>query len=95
MNNRIEFKLKTLETIDNTFDQLDKLEQKKDDLNDSLKQRYDEQMASLKKQRAELKMTLEELENNSESNWDETKEIISKSMKHYKSGFEELGKLFK
>ncbi len=95
MNNRLDFKLKTLEAIDNIFDQMEKLELKRDSLSESFKKSYDQQMAALKMRRSELKSTLEGLEKTSEANWNEAKEVVSESMKHYKAGFEELGKLFK
>lgn len=92
---KLNFKIKTIETIDSIFDQVEKMEQKKDQLNENMKQKYDDQNKALNERRNGLKKKLDEIENSSEKNWEEAKEALSASLKHYKAGFEELGKLFK
>jgi hypothetical protein len=89
------FKAEANAAIDNIFSKIQKLEQKRDDLNDNLRQKYDKQMAELNKRKTELKEQLENIQQSAEDNWEETKEIFSKSMEHYKAGFAELGNLFK
>lgn len=89
------FKAEANAAIDNIFSKIEKLEQKRDDLNDSVRQKYDKQLAELNKRKTEMKEQLENIQQSSEENWEETKEIFSESMEHYKAGFAELGKLFK
>jgi len=89
------FKAEANAAIDSIFSKIEKLEQKKDDLSDSVKQKYDNQLAELNKRKAKMKEQLENIQQNSEDNWEEAKEIFSESLEHYKAGFAELGKLFK
>lgn len=92
---KLKFKIKTLEAIDSIFDQTQKMEEKRNRLNENMKQKYDKQIDALKKRRKEMKEKLDELEDSSEENWEEVKDTLSVSLKHYKAGFAELGKLFK
>lgn len=92
---KLKFKLEALKTIDKMFDKAEKLEQKKDDLSDNLKESYDKQIIALNNKKTELKSQLEDIQESTDKNWEEVKETFSESMKHYKAGFKELGKLFK
>ncbi|MDA3943212.1 MAG: hypothetical protein PF694_06690 [Bacteroidetes bacterium] len=92
---KLEFKIKTLESIDKLFDQVEEMEQKRNQLNDSLKHKYDQEVDALKKRRAEMKEKLNEYENATLESQEKLKETLSASMKHYKAGFDELSKLFK
>lgn len=92
---KTELKLKAIETIDKVYDRIEKLNKRRDTLNASLKETYDEQIEKLSKRRAELKEKLNELENASEERWKEAKEAFSVSLEHYKAGFEELKRIFK
>lgn len=92
---KLKFKLEALKAIDSTFNQVEKLEQKRDKLSDSMKQKYDKQIAALNERKADMEKQLEKIENTSEENWEEVKEAFSLCLKHYKAGFVELGKLFK
>ena len=92
---KLKFKAEANAAIDNIFSKIEKLEHRKDSLNDNVRQKYDKQIAALNKRKTEMKQQLEELQQSSEDNWEEAKEIFSESMEHYKAGFAELGKLFK
>jgi chromosome segregation ATPase len=91
---KIKAKVKALETIDQVYDQIEKLNQRRDTLNASLKQSYDKQLDSLNRRKQELKGKLAEMESASEENWNEVKEALSVSLDHYKAGFQELKKIF-
>jgi predicted nucleic acid-binding Zn-ribbon protein len=89
------FKIKALETIDTMYDEVDKLHQRRDKLNDSLKESYDKSLEDLNRRKTELQEKLKAVENASEENWQQAKDALSKSMEHYKAGFNELKNVFK
>lgn len=90
-----EFKKKANKSIDEIFDKVEKLNQKKDSLNSSLKKQYEKNIEALNKKKAELKKKYDAMQNTSDSNWEKAKKEFSESLSHYKAGFTELGKLFK
>ncbi len=87
-------KVKALETIDQVYDQVEKLNQRRDSLNASLRQNYDKQLENLNRRKLELKGKLAAVENASEENWNEVKDALSTSLDHYRAGFQELRKIF-
>lgn len=93
--NKLEFKVKALETIDSFFDQVEKLEQKKDDLSDGLKKEYEKQILALKDRKTELLKKLDDLEKGSKNITETAREAYLESLKRYKTSFNKLTQLFK
>lgn len=89
------FKVKTLEAIDAMYDEVDKLHQRRDKLNATLKESYDKRLEDLNRRKTELQRKLKAVEDASEENWQQAKEALSTSMEHYKAGFNELKNVFK
>ena len=92
---RTQFKLKANEAIDNIFDKAEKLDSRRQTLNDSAKRQYDKQMISLKQRKKDLQEKYNELQKAGNDRWEETKQAFSSSLDHYKAGFEELSRIFK
>jgi len=93
--NRLEFKIEALEKIDKAFDNLQKIENKKNEIKSDLLQKYNETFHSVNKRKQELKESYKAIENSTEDNWKEIKERYSESLKHFNAGFNELEKIFK
>jgi len=91
--NKQEFRIKAHQKVEELIAEYEKLDQKKDTLSANLRNKYNQQMESLRKKRSELEDNLKKIEENDK--WEEKKEIFNKSLEHYKNGFSELGKLFK
>lgn len=93
--NRIDYKTKANKNIDEIFDKVENLKQKKEELSSSLKQKYDANIEVLNKRKAELMSKYEAIKNAPDSNWEKAKQEFSESLTHYKEGFNELKKVFK
>jgi len=93
--NKTEFKIKANKSIDEIFDKVEMLKQKKDQLSGSMKEKYEMKIDALNKKKAELIKKYEAIKNSSDSNWEKAKKEFSDSLTHYKAGFTELSKLFK
>jgi len=90
-----EFKKKANKSIDEIFDKVEKLKQKKDQLSGSMKEKYEMKIDALNKKKAELMKKYEAIKSSSDNNWERAKMEFSESFSHYKAGFTELSKLFK
>lgn len=93
--NKTEFKLKANKNIDEIFEKVENLNQKKNNLSSSLKEQYDLKIEALNKMKKELKKKYDAVQNSSDSNWEKAKKEFSESFDHYKAGFTELSKFFK
>jgi len=89
-----EFRTKAHQSVEKLIGEIEKLEDKKDKLTNDFKEKYEKQSASLRERKKELQEYLNKMEADQEENWEEKKEIFSKSLDHYKAGFAELAKLF-
>jgi len=93
--NRTEFKVKALENIDQLFNKVDEMEQKKELLTEKLKKEYYKQVADLKERKADLVKKLDAVESAPESKFEAAKQAYSETLKRYKTRYNELSKLFK
>lgn len=91
---KIEFKRKANQTIDEIFSQIEDLEKKSRNLSDSAKKKYEEKIAELKEKKAEMKEKYEELENTADPEWIEAKKAFQQSAHSFKEGVKTLGTLF-
>lgn len=91
---KIEFKRKANQTIDEIFSQIQDLEKKSKNLSDSAKQKYEEKIVELKDKKAELKKKYKDLENTANPEWTEAKSAFLKSADSFKEGIKSLGTIF-
>ena len=92
---KIKFKMKALKTIDNLFDKVEKLEKRKDELNDSLLINYYTISGIVNKRKEELKEKLDDVEQASDETLAKAKQAFSKSQKKFTMEFARLKELFK
>ncbi|MFA5417956.1 MAG: hypothetical protein WC341_05805 [Bacteroidales bacterium] len=83
-----------MDTIDEVFNQVDKLNSKKNELSENVRQRYETQQKAMAQHKADLIKRYEKLKSASYEEWDEVKRAYSESLERYKVGFDEFKKLF-
>lgn len=90
-----EFRTKAHQAVESLISEIERLEAKRDELSDDMKEKYDSQISKLRQRKEELNEQMKALEAKQDKNWQEAKKIVSSSLEHYKAGFIELSKLFK
>lgn len=88
------FRKKAKETVDDIFNRIEKLEQKRNHVSSSMKAKYDEQIAALKAKYTEMENQYKELELSSGQAWQDTKEKFSESADYFKAGLAKIGEIF-
>lgn len=88
--NRDKFKDDAKKVIDELFKKIDDLEMKKNNVQESAKAQYEQQIADLKAKKEELKKSYNQLLDTTEGNWDEAKKSFTQSTEHFKNGLKEL-----
>lgn len=92
---KIEFKIKALKTIDNLFDKVEKLEKRKDELNNNLLINYYTISGILNNRKEDLKEKLEDIQHTSGENLAKANNAFSESLKKCSNEYAKLKDLFK
>ncbi len=87
------YRVKAKETVDSIFNQIEELENKRQDVSQSMKAQYDEQIAALKAKYADLENQYKELELSSGQAWQDTKEKFSESADYFKAGLAKIAEI--
>ncbi len=93
--NRIEFKMRAKQKVDELFVKIGELEDEKDRVSESAKKEFNLRLEQLKSQKSELEKQLEEMESVADDKWKEAKDVFSKSADSFNEGFQHLSKLIK
>lgn len=89
-----EFKTKANRVIDKLFKKIEELDEKKDHVEDEMKEEYYEKIEALKEKRDHLKAKLDALEDVGEEKWDDIKDAFTSASKSFKVGLKKLGAIF-
>jgi predicted nucleic acid-binding Zn-ribbon protein len=89
-----ELRGKAAEALAEAKIKIEELDAKKDSISAELKEEFQEKIEELRSKKEELAAKIEELEEVAEDRWDEIKDVLGDSMKSFKEGFTNLGKLF-
>ncbi|MCA1757771.1 MAG: hypothetical protein LC649_09975 [Bacteroidales bacterium] len=92
---RNEFRTNAKKKIDEIFQQIDELENKRDKAGNDIKSSYNEMLGNLKKEGTELQKRYDSLQNASDDKWEEAKKAFSESTESFKEGFNRIFSLFK
>lgn len=87
------YRVKAKETVDSIFNQIEELEDKRQDVSQSMKAQYDEQIAALKAKYADLENQYKELELSSGQAWQDTREKFSESADYFKAGLAKIAEI--
>lgn len=83
--NREEFHAYAAKRIDELYDTLEELEKKKNAATDSAREKYADQIETVKKKRAELSERLDKLKDASGDSWEELKKAFNESTDSFKT----------
>jgi chromosome segregation ATPase len=89
-----ELKAKASEALADAKSRIKEYDEKKDDLSAELKQEFQEKIDALKTKKEALEAKIDALEDDAEDKWDEIKEVLGDSLKSFKEGISNLGRLF-
>lgn len=82
------------ESIDKLFDELDKLEAKKEEAEDAAKAEYADKITDLKLKQKELELKYKALADSSDETWKDAKKDFNASVESFKTGLSKLKSLF-
>ncbi len=88
------FKQNAKKTIDDIFNKIEELEQKRNHVSDRVKAKYDEQIAALKAKYADMEKDYQELESTSGQAWNDAKQKFSESADYFKAGLTTIAQIF-
>lgn len=89
-----EIKAKASEALADAKSKIQELDAKKDSISEELKSEFQEKMDALKAKKDALEAKIDDLEEDAEEKWEEIKDILGDSLKSFKEGFANLGRLF-
>lgn len=89
-----EIKAKAGEALADAKSKIQEFDAKKDHLSSELKAEFQEKIEVLKAKKEALESKIDSIEDDAEDKWDEVKEILGDSLKSFKEGFSNLGRLF-
>src|SRR6056297_3002335 len=89
------FKQDAKKTVDDIFNKIEELEQKRNHVSDKMKAKYDEQIAALKVKYADMEKDYQELERASGQAWNDAKRKFSESADYFKAGLTTIAQIFK
>lgn len=89
-----EIKAKASEALADAKSTIQELDAKKDTLSAELKEEFEEKVNVLKAKKDALEAKIDALEDDAEDKWEEIKDVLSDSLKSFKDGFTNLGRLF-
>ncbi|MFN3997877.1 hypothetical protein [Algoriphagus sp.] len=89
-----ELKAKVGEALADAKSKIEELDAKKDSISEELKDEFQERIDELRAKKEELESKIDELEDVSEDKWEEIKDVLGDSIKSFKEGFTNLGRLF-
>lgn len=89
-----EIKAKAGEALAEAKSKIKELDAKKDGLSAELKEEFQEKVTALKAKKEALETKIDELEDDAEDKWDEIKDVLGDSLKSFKEGITNLGRLF-
>lgn len=89
-----EIKAKAAEAIADAKSKIQELDAKKDDLSAALKEEFLEKIEVLKAKKDALEAKIDTLDDDAEDKWEEIKDVLGDSLKSFKEGFANLGRLF-
>ncbi len=89
-----ELKAKANEALADAKSKIQEFDAKKDHITGELKEEFREKIEILKEKKDLLQAKIDTLDDDAEDKWDEIKEVLSDSLKSFKEGFTNLGRLF-
>lgn len=89
-----EIKAKASEALADAKSTIQELDAKKDTLSAELKEEFEEKVNALKAKKDALEAKIDALEDDAEDKWEEIKDVLGDSLKSFKDGFTNLGRLF-
>jgi SMC interacting uncharacterized protein involved in chromosome segregation len=89
-----EIKAKASEALADAKSTIQELDAKKDTLSAELKEEFEEKVNALKAKKDALEAKIDALEDGAEDKWEEIKDVLGDSLKSFKDGFTNLGRLF-
>ena len=89
-----EIKAQAGEALADAKSKIQELDAKKDSISAELKGEFQEKIEALKAKKDALEAKIDALEDDAEDKWDEIKDVLGDSLKSFKEGFTNLGRLF-
>jgi len=89
-----ELKAKANEALADAKSKIQEFDAKKDNIAAELKEEFQEKIEILKAKKDLLQSKIDSLDDNAEDKWEEIKDILGDSLKSFKEGFSNLGRLF-
>jgi Skp family chaperone for outer membrane proteins len=89
-----EIKAKAQEALADAKSKIQEFDAKKDHIAADLREEFQEKIELLKKKKDLLQSKIDTLDDDAEDKWDDIKDILSDSLKSFKEGFSNLGRLF-
>lgn len=89
-----EIKAKAGEALADAKTKIRELDAKKDSISAELQAEFQEKIEALKAKKDTLEAKIDGLEDDAEEKWEEIKDILGDSLKSFKEGFANLGRLF-
>jgi chromosome segregation ATPase len=89
-----EIKAKAQEAISDAKLKIQEFDAKKDGITAELKEEFQEKIELLKAKKDLLQSKIDSLDDDAEDKWEEIKDILGDSIKSFKEGFTNLGRLF-
>lgn len=89
-----EIKAKAGEALADAKTKIQELDAKKDSISAELQAEFQEKIEALKAKKDTLEAKIDGLEDDAEEKWEEIKDILGDSLKSFKEGFANLGRLF-
>ncbi|WP_026965830.1 hypothetical protein [Algoriphagus terrigena] len=89
-----EIKAKAGEALAEAKSKIQELDAKKDGLSAELKEEFMEKVEVLKAKKDALEAKIDALQDDADDSWEEIKDILADSLKSFKEGFTNLGRLF-
>jgi Skp family chaperone for outer membrane proteins len=89
-----EIKAKAQEALADAKSKIQEFDAKKDHIAADLREEFQEKIELLKKKKDLLQAKIDALDDDAEDKWDDIKDILSDSLKSFKEGSSNLGRLF-
>lgn len=94
MDKKEAYKAKSKEAIDKTFEKIEALEKKKDEVQSESKEAIKKEIDNLKNQKEQLEEKLDELSHSSEEAWGVLEDTIDEGIKTFENGFKKMADKF-